>query len=361
MHGAQLTPFRLAVALWAVFGAMSPSELILAQPVSSAGQAPARPRGQSDIASAEVQVLRVQGNIYMLVGPSSNVTLQIEPSTTRPPRVPGDYRGGYGALLVDTGAEELGDRVLAAVRELTEGPVRYIFNTHIHADHIGGNEILADSASGEGAFVLAHENVLLQLAQPRAGEPDTSPGALPTDSYLDVKELWFNGESIQIFHQPNAHTDGDSIVYFRRSDVISAGDIFTTTTYPVIDRSRGGSLDGVIASLNRILDIAIPESNQEGGTRIIPGHGRLADEADVVEYRNMLVIIQERIEEMVKKGMTLAEVKAARPSLDYDFRYGTSPAWTTDMFVEAVYQEVEKTVASTAPSRAERVGLRASC
>jgi cyclase len=304
-------------------------------------------------AADDIKVFPVRGTISMLVGQGNNVTVQIEPPT-RPARVPGTYLGGYGVLLVDTSAPGQGDKVRAAVRRLSPSPIRYILNTHIHPEAMGSNEVLSAGPVGRGGApavtILSHENMLLQLASPPAGTPETPQGALPTDAYVDTKELFFNGESIQVFHMPNAHTDGDSIVYFRRSDVISAGDIFVTTTYPVIDSARGGSLKGIIEGLNKILDLAIPESNEEGGTLIIPGSGRLSDEADVVEYRNMNVVIYERIQDMVRKGMTLEQVKAARPTLDYDFRYGKSAAWTTDMFVKAVFDEISKTVTPARPA-----------
>ncbi len=162
--------------------------------------------------------------------------------------------------------------------------------------------------------------------------------AMPTDGYLDTKELFFNGEPIQIMHQPAAHTDGDVVVFFRRSDVVAAGDIFVTTTYPVIDIAAGGTITGVIAALNNLIHITIPEEKQEGGTYVIPGHGRLSDEADVVDYRDMVTIVRDRIQNMIKSGMTLDQVKAAKPTRDYDGRYGATSGWTTDMFVEAVYR-----------------------
>jgi len=284
------------------------------------------------------------------------VTLQVEPST-RPPRIPGTYIGAYGVLMVDSGLAAASDPIQAAIRRISQGGLRYIINTHIHPDHMGGNEAFSKqlAARGRGTVpttILSHENMLVQLASPEANTPRPPQGAIPTDAYLDVKELWFNGESIQVIHQPSAHTDADSIVYFRKSDVISTGDIFSTTTYPILDGQRGGSIQGVIDGLNRILDLAVPESNAEGGTKIVPGHGRLSDEADVVEYRNMVVIIRDRIRDLVGKGMTVEQVKAAKPSLDYDFRYGaTSGRWTTDMFIEAVYKEL-KAAASARPAPA---------
>jgi glyoxylase-like metal-dependent hydrolase (beta-lactamase superfamily II) len=160
--------------------------------------------------------------------------------------------------------------------------------------------------------------------------------------FVPRKDLYFNGEAIEILHQPAAHTDGDSLVFFRRTDVVSTGDVFTTTGYPVIRPEDGGSIDGVIAALNRIIEITVPEEKQEGGTLVIPGHGRLCDEADVVEYRDMVTIVRDRIRSMVDMGMTLRQVQAAKPTADYDGRYGaTSGRWTTEQFVAAAYESLK--------------------
>ena len=165
-------------------------------------------------------------------------------------------------------------------------------------------------------------------------EAPTPFAAWPTETFFGAdKEIFFNNEAIQVLHQPAAHTDGDVVVFFRRSDVVATGDLFSTTGYPVIDRARGGSIQGVLDGLNRIIDITIPKDKEEGGTYVIPGHGRLCDEADVVEYRDMVTIIRDRIQELIRRGLTLEQVKAARPTLDYDGRYGSS-----ETFVEAVYR-----------------------
>jgi cyclase len=298
-------------------------------------QATTRPADDTD-----VHVLPVQGNVYMLVGGGGgNITVQA---------------GDEGVLLVDTSVEQLSDNVLKAIRSVSTRPIRYIVNTHVHADHVGGNAPIAKQGAmieggnmGQpyrGAAILAHENVLNRMSAPTGQQAPFPNEAWPTDTYFTKKkELFFNGEAILILHQPSAHTDGDSIVFFRRSDVLSAGDLFVTTTYPVIDLERGGTIQGVIAALNNILDIAIPKDKQEGGTYVIPGHGRLSDEADVLEYRDMLTIIRDRVQDLVKKGSTLAQVKAARPTLDYDGRYGaTAGSWTTDKFIEAVYRNQTK-------------------
>jgi cyclase len=229
-----------------------------------------------------------------------------------------------------------------------------VINTHWHADHVGSNERIAKAGStiaggnvsgaiadaGEGAAVIAHENVLVRMS----GQDSPPPfEAWPTVTlFVPQKDIYFNGEAIEILHQPAAHTDGDSLVFFRRSDVISTGDVFTTTGYPVIRPEDGGGIDGVIAALNRIIAITVPEEKQEGGTLVIPGHGRLCDEADVVEYRDMVTIIRDRIASMVEMGMTLRQVQAAKPTADYDGRYGASSGfWTTEQFVAAAYESLK--------------------
>ncbi len=292
----------------------------------------------------EVHVLPVQGNVYMLVGAGGNITMQV---------------GKEGVLLVDTMYAGLSDKVLAAVRTVSDKPIRYIINTHVHGDHTGGNEKLAKAGStiaggnvvgdigasaAEGATVIATQQVLDRMSMKDGNTPAAPTGAWPTDTYITAeKELFFNGEAIQIFHQPAAHTDGDSIVFFRRSDVVSTGDIFVTTSYPIIDLDRGGTYQGVLDGLNHILDITIPAEKQEGGTYVIPGHGRLCDEADVVEYRDMMTILRDRFLDMIKRGMTLEQVKATKPTRDYDPLYGTDKGfWTTDKFIEAAYKSLKE-------------------
>jgi cyclase len=295
--------------------------------------------------ASEIHVLHVQGNVDMLVGAGGNIAVQV---------------GHDGVLMVDTGLAQTADQVAATVKQLakptTNKPLRYILNTHFHPDHTGGNEkaraagatITGGNVAGniqdatEGAAIFAHENVMKRLSAPTGAQAPTPSGGWPTDTFFgDTQELFFNGEAIQMFHPKSAHTDGDSIVFFRRSDVVLTGDIFTTTNYPIIDLQNGGSINGVIDALNFILDITIPAEKQEGGTMVIPGHGRLCDEADVVEYRDMVTIIRDRVQDMIKKGMTMEQVKSAKPTRDYDPLYGsTTGRWTTDMFVEAVYKSL---------------------
>jgi cyclase len=184
----------------------------------------------------------------------------------------------------------------------------------------------------------------MAMSAPTGKIAPTPVGAWPTEAYFgETKEVFANGEAIQLIHQPAAHTDGDSLVFFRRSDVVVTGGIYSTISYPVIDVAKGGTLGGVIDGLNRIIDLTIPRDWQEGGTMVIPGSGRVTDEADVVEYRDMVTIIRDRIQDLVTKGMTLEQVKAARPTRDYDGRYGAATgSWTTDMFIEAAYRELSK-------------------
>ena len=306
----------------------------------AASARPAMPREEPGKATdATIQVLPVQGKVHMLVGAGGNIIVQA---------------GEEGVLVIDTGMGSRGADILAAIKRISDKPIRIVINTHVHDDHTGANETvaaagraLAGNAPGnsglalESARVLAHENVLKRMSAP-TGEPSPRPfGAWPTETFFgEDKEIFFNDEAIQLFHQPG-HTDGDVLVFFRRSDVVASGDLFLTTTYPVIDRRNGGSIQGVIDGLNRLLDITIPKDKAEGGTYVVPGHGRLADEADVVEYRDMVTIVRDRIQDLIRKGKTLAEVKAAHPTFDYDGRYGASTGpWTTDMFIEAVYRDL---------------------
>ena len=282
---------------------------------------------QQDFSAVELEVLPVQGGVYMIAGAGGNISVQI---------------GDEGVLLVDTQFAPLAPKVMGEIQKLSSGPVRFIINTHDHADHVGGNAALAalvKPTSLEPLQMIAHENALARLSNPPAGAAATPAGGLPADSYFTpTKDFHFNGEAVFLYHAPNAHTDGDTIVLFRESDVVSTGDLFTPGRYPFIDRARGGSVQGLIAGLNQILHLTVPAKTQERGTYVIPGHGRIGDEADVVEFRDMVVIVRDRIADMAARGMTLEQIQAARPTLDYDTEYVDEGSFVTAAdFVAAVH------------------------
>jgi len=279
--------------------------------------------------TVETHVLPVQGNVYMLLGAGGNTTVQA---------------GKEGALVVDTQYAPLAPKIMAEIKKLTAKPIIWMVNTHVHADHTGGNEALAKlgGPAGQAPRIIAHENVLNRMTQTGPNQPEIPVGMLPNDEYAtEQKDIFFNGEAVIIYHMPKAHTDGDSIVFFRKSDVISTGDIFTPGRWPVIDLARGGSVQGTLDALNAILKLTVPARYQDGGTLVIPGHGRLCDESDVVEYRDMLTIVRDRIQDLIRKGRTLEQVKASKPTSDYDTEYAAVPGlWTNDQFVEAVYKSL---------------------
>ena len=292
--------------------------------------------------AVKMDLVQVRPNVYMIVGAGGNTTIQF---------------GDEGIMVVDTQFPQVSDKLLAAIRSISNAPIRYVVSTHVHGDHIGGNEAISKAgrtraggnvvgdlgaAATATAAIIAHENVLKRLSEPAAGAQPVPFAAWPTETFANNKrEFLFNGEAVQIIHEPNAHTDGDSLVFFRRSDVLATGDLFTTVMYPFIDVANGGTINGYIKALNAILDITVPSNVNEGGTMVIPGHGRLSDEQDVIEYRDMATIVRDRIREYVKRGMTLDQVKAKKPTFDFDKRYGADTGfWTTNMFIETIYKEM---------------------
>jgi glyoxylase-like metal-dependent hydrolase (beta-lactamase superfamily II) len=321
---------------------------------------------QQTDARGGLRVLPVRGNVFLLSGGGSNIVASV---------------GRDGVLLVDSGSEAKSSQVLAAIEDLSRRvtafgvpqrscvglaqgcswwqgstflsttsappaprPIAGIINTSFDPDHMGGNAAIAAASLkfgarlAPGAWIIAHENATLKQGKPIAA----ASAGLPTESYFgDEKKLnFFNGEGVLIRHQPAAHTDGDSTVQFRESEVLAVGDVLDMTHYPIIDLERGGSIQGIVDSLNWILDISVVEHMMEGGTIVIPGHGRMTDSADVAYYRDMMTIIRDRVQTMIKRGMTLEQVKTARVTKDYDPRFGRNPAWTPDMFVEAVYKSL---------------------
>jgi len=332
--------------------------------VPLAAQQPARP------AASELRVLPVRGNVFLVSGAGANITVSV---------------GKDGVMLVDSGSAAMAEKTLAVIRDLSRRvtaspmplkscvgvvqgcpwwsssellptttspgaprPISYIINTSDDPNDVGGNAVIG--AAGRtfgvrnldntipGAAVVAHENAALRLSTSNQSK------LVPTESYggRDKKLNFFNGEGVVITHPDSAHTDGDSLVYFRGSDVLAVGDVINMTSFPVIDTERGGTVNGLVDALNWILDVCVVEHMMEGGTIVVPGHGRLIDTADAAYYRDMVTIMRDRVRELRKRGMTLDQIKAARPTRDYDARYGKNPQWTPAMFVEAIYKTLPK-------------------
>jgi cyclase len=310
-----------------------------------------------------LEVLQVRPNFYMIAGAGANIGAQIGPN---------------GVVLVNAGTADAADAVVAAVAKITNQPIRYLIDTSADLDVVGGNGKVAragrniSSVAGRGvnrttpvgsdldiARVLSHENVVTRMSG-RSGVGQSvsfASDALPSESFSERRRaMYFNDEGIEILHQPAAHTDADTIVFFRKSDVVVAGNIIDTDRFPVIDLARGGSVNGEIAALNRIIELAIPpgpfvglpngpmaSTTQQGGTDVLPGHGRIYRQIDVVNYRDMVVIIRDIVQDLIDKKMTLDQIKAADPAKPYRARYGaTSGTWTTNDFVEAVYRSLTR-------------------
>ena len=309
------------------------------------------PPGQSRMVG-DIKILNVRNNVWVLMGAGGNITALAFPE---------------GVTLVDTGLAASADKVLAAIRTISNQPIRYIINTHVHPDHTGGNEKLnlagrqitggnvVGSAPdiGQSAEVIAHENVLNRMIDPRV-QPPTPANAQPETTYhTDSLKLstFYHGDAVQLFWEKAAHSDGDTVVWFRRNDVIATGDIFTPSSYPRIDLDRGGSINGEIDALNHIIEIAFPEFRLENGTLIVPGHGRLCDVADIAYYRDMVITIRDRVQDLMKKGRTLEQIKASKLSEDYDGVYGKDPQYTADQFIETIYKSLSASVKPATPAK----------
>jgi len=338
---ARLVMWLLTVACLAL---LTPAERVYTQGGHGASWAwkPAIPTGDD----GNVHVLPVRGNVYMLVGGGGNITV---------------HAGNDGVLMVDSGLASMSGKVLEAVRSISKGPLRYIVNTNEREEHSGGNATIAAAGSTipfrpaedvrvsdgrlgkDRANVIAYLTVLHRMSAPTGRVAPRPEEAWPDNTYsTPQKKLYFNDEPVLIMHVPS-NTDGNSIVHFRMADVISVGDLVDLTAYPFIDLKAGGTIETMVDGLYRLIDLTVPNRKSEAGTLVIPGHGRVADQPDVVYYQQMVAIVRDRIKDMIGRGMTLEQVKAARPTRDYDTRYGrgTGP-WTADMFVEAAYASLKK-------------------
>jgi len=296
----------------------------------------------------DLEVLQLRPSFFMIAGAGGNIGVQV---------------GEDGVVVVDAGAAASANAVVAAIKKLTTQPIRYVIDTGADADHVGGNETLSKAGQtlftapgsigitgdflGGVASILSAQQVLERMTAPTGKTSPYPIGATPTETFdYPRKYMYLNGEGIEVLHQPAAHTDGDVMVFFRRSDVVMAGDILDTTRFPVIDVAKGGSINGEIAALNRLVDLAIPSVpivSRDAGTLVVAGHGRVCDQYDVAAYRDMVTVIRDRVRDLKKAGMTLNQVKAAAPARGYTRRYGSdSGPWTTSSFVEAMYQTLEK-------------------
>jgi cyclase len=290
-----------------------------------------------------LDVVKVRKNFYMIAGAGGNIGVQI---------------GSDGVVLVNAGTAAASDRVIGALKKLTDLPIRYIINVDAGADFVGGNEklsragytiftnalgnaaVVAAMTNGGGASILSHDSVLRRMSSD--AKEKYSSGALPSEAFFTPrKALRMNDEGIEVLYQPAAHSNADSFAMFRASDVVVTGDVMDMTRFPVIDLANGGSIQGEIDALNRLIDLTIaptPFIYKDVGTYVIPGHGRLCEQMEVVDYRDMVVLVRDVVADLIKQGKTLDQIKAARPALPYETRYGSQTGpWTTNAFVEAIY------------------------
>ena len=340
------------LAAWpatAVMAAQTPHEMpqpALGAPVNQyAPNADVYAPAQGD---GQIHPLHAQGQIWLMAGEpgQSNVAVQV---------------GTQGVLVVDTGTQPMAGKLLEQIQQLArqhggdQRAIRYVVDTDGLPDHIGGNQVIREGGSTvvagnvqfdnpgltPGATVMANQNMLMRLvAENAAGKPDSAQGLWPTDTQdFDLYNTYFDGEAVQLVHPHMANTDGNLMVTFRRSDVIAAGDVVDMVTYPIIDVARGGTIDGELVALNKVIEMAVSADKQEGGTLVIPGHGRMCDQSDVVHYKNTITIIRNRVQYYKNQGKSVQQVLAAKPSGDFDQRWGAnSGPWTTRQFIEAVYE-----------------------
>lgn len=288
---------------------------------SACGSVVAQDRDFSDV---EIKTVKVSESIYMLVGVGGNIGLAV---------------GNNGTFMIDDQYAELSEKIIAAIKDITDKPLKFLINTHWHTDHVEGNENIA----GEGALLVAHENVRVRMSTEQFIKafdrtvPPSPEAALPEITFTNSMTFHFNGDDIHVFHVKNAHTDGDAIIHFRNDNVIHMGDTYFNGMYPFIDVSTGGSLRGMIIAIDEVLKIANDE------TKIIPGHGSLSDVSELREYRDMLVIVHQTILPMVRQQKSREEIILAKPSADLDEKWGGG-FMQPDIFVGIVYDSMTTAV-----------------
>jgi glyoxylase-like metal-dependent hydrolase (beta-lactamase superfamily II) len=327
---------------------VGPAPVTSPAPMTSPAPA-AAPAPLASPEDGDIHAWHVAGNVWLMAGEpgGTNVAVQV---------------GDEGVLVVDTGVQPMADRLVAAIRKLAaskagdQKDIRWVVNSDGLADHVGGNEVVRRSGSfigganfeidnaglTPGAFVVANLNVMSHMVAEGVAKE-----LWPTETHIEDLYGWnFNGEAVMLYHPHSANTDGNTQVLFRGSDVLATGDVFDMLHYPVIDVAHGGSIDGELAALNDDIDLAVAgfhNGPQEGGTMIIPGHGRLCDQADLVEYTIIVTTIRNRVMYYKNQGKTLEQVLALKPSWDFDARWGaTSGPWTTRQFIEAVYRTLPR-------------------
>jgi glyoxylase-like metal-dependent hydrolase (beta-lactamase superfamily II) len=268
-------------------------------------------QAQQDFSAVQIKTHRVSGNVYYLEGQGGNVGLLV---------------GDDGVLMIDDQFAPLSEKLLAAIRALSDKPIRLLVNTHIHGDHTGGNENFGKL----GIDIVAHDNVRLRLARGVNNAPPVPAVALPVVTYADSMSLHMNGETVTIGKLPPSHTDGDSYIHFAKADVIHTGDSFRTVGYPGVDFNNGGSVKGTIAALQQLVDMSGPN------TKILPGHGVVVTRAEVAAFRDLTVELEKRFTDLIRQGMTLEQVVAAKPAADLEAKYGSS-----ERLIPAFYNAVK--------------------
>ena len=277
------------------------------------------------VVAQDLQVIPVQGSVYMLQTAQAGGNV-------------GVLAGPDGVLVVDDQVPNLAEAVVRGILRITSEPIRFVINTHVHIDHIGGNELMASLGATIVAQEAVHGRMLRELRIPRNGGrffPQPAEAARPTVTFSDSATFRLNGEEVRVFHVPPAHTDGDAFVHFMESDVLHTGDVFRTNMYPIVDVYNGGTVSGMIESMRLAVDLAGPN------TKVIPGHGAgFTDRDGLVEVLNMLTDVRDRIREMVADGLWLDEVLAAQPTADYNARWRGSESWTEQDLIPIIYSEV---------------------
>jgi glyoxylase-like metal-dependent hydrolase (beta-lactamase superfamily II) len=324
----------------------APTWLVVLALTLGAGQQVRGPFAQQHPSStkAGLETLQIRPNVHVIFGAGANVIV---------------HAGEDGLVLVDSGSTDKAPALLEAIKAISSQPIRVIINTGADLDHVGGNAILGGAgvgltpdpfSAGSHATVLAHENVLLRLSAPgpSGGDSPIPTKMLPNDTFTSrFRSMYVNDDAVQVIRQTGAHTDADVMVLFRKADVVATGDVLDLRQFPVIDTARGGSIQGELDALNRLLtELVVPNMPlvlKPGRTLVVPGHGYVSDYGEIVEYRDMVTVIKDTVQAMVDKGASLEQVKAANPTRGYRGRYGrdTGP-WTTDMFIEAIYNGLKR-------------------